>query len=53
MSKAKKKKWRCHGCGEEFYTKAECQKHIKKRHWDFINRSAGLGSMYFRCEKIE
>lgn len=51
--KQKKMKWKCHGCGAEFATKKECEKHIKKTHWDYINRTAGLGSFKYRCVKIE
>ncbi|MCK4526087.1 hypothetical protein KAW18_01845 [candidate division WOR-3 bacterium] len=51
--KQKVKKWKCHGCGATFYTKTECKKHISDVHWSFISQTAGLGSMFYRCEKIE
>ena len=53
MKKLKKRKWRCHGCKEEFYTKKECTEHIKEAHWNIISRTAGLASFRYYPEKIE
>jgi len=42
----------CKGCGKVFRTKKECKEHIKREHFDEINRSAGLLSFKYKCVKV-